>query len=203
MNLCFPESLQLEFKNKNLHVQSQRTILNIYSCLKSECDSTDWQIVKRICELTKLSCSTVDRVIKSGEMVDHTIKRKRIGQKLKNVDLGTKENIRRIVYEFYKENRVPTLEMIRTKLTEFPTYNYKSLDSLRNILMKIGFSYKKLDKSMIIMESARIVQLRQDYLRHIKQYRDEGRSIIYLDETWFDTHDVIQYGWTTAAKIVI
>jgi len=126
----------------------------VYSCLKSECDSTDWQIAKRICKLTKLSCCTVDRVIKSGEVVYHTIKRKRIGQKFKNVDLGTKEDIRHIVYEFYKENKVPTLEMIRNKLTEFPTYNYKSLDSLRNILMEIGFSYKKLDKRMIIMESS-------------------------------------------------
>lgn len=165
MNLCFSDSLHMEFKNKDLHVQSQRIILNIYSCLKSECDSTDWQIVRRICKLTKLSCSTVDRVIKSGEVDYDTIKRKRIGQKLKNVDLGTKEDIRRIVYEFYKENMVPTLEMIRNQLTEFPTYNYKSLDSLRNILMEIGFSYKKLDKRMIIMESSRIVQLRQDYLR--------------------------------------
>ncbi|XP_050512932.1 uncharacterized protein LOC126888619 [Diabrotica virgifera virgifera] len=45
------------------------------------------------------------------------------------------------------------------------------------------------------MEWQRIVQLRQEYLRKIKEYRQSNRLIIYLDDTWFDTHDVVKYGW--------
>ena len=48
---------------------------------------------------------------------------------------------------------------------------------------------------MVIMESQHLVNLRQEYLRKIKEYRESNRHIIYLDETWFDTHDVVQYGW--------
>jgi hypothetical protein len=45
---------------------------------------------------------------------------------------------------------------------------------------------------MVIMESRRIAELRQEYLRKTKGYRDSNRTIIYLDETWFDTHDVVK-----------
>lgn len=195
------EPRQAEFVNKDLHVQTQRLILNIYSCLKGEnSGSSDNQIVKRVCELTKLSRATIYRVIRAGDVVDHCVKRKRVGQNLKKLDDASKEVIRRFVYEFYQENKVPTLEMIRDKLRDYPDYDYKSLDTLRNVLLDCGFRYKKLDKRMVIMESARIVDHRQEYLRKIKQYRDANRDIIYLDETWFDTHDVVQYGWVDNSK---
>ena len=195
------ESIEAEIVNKDLHVQTQRVILNIYFCLKSEnSGSSENKIVNRICELTKVSRASIYRIISVGDVVDHSIKRKRVGQKLKKLDTADKDFIRRVVYGFYHQNKVPTLEMIRDKLREYPDYNYKSLDTLRNGLLDCGFSYKKLDKRMVIMESARIVDHRQDYLRKIKEYRDAYRDIIYLDETWFDTHDVVQYGWVDNSK---
>lgn len=193
--------MQPEFAHKDLHVQTQRIILNVYSCLKAESsDSSDNKILKRICELTKLSRTTIKRVVKAGDVIDHSVKRKRTGEKLKKIDMGTKEDIRRVVYDFYKSNKVPTLQMIREKLQEYPDYDYKSLNTLRDILIDCGFTYKKLDKRMVIMESARLVKQRQDYLRKIKQYRNQNRHIVYLDETWFDTHDIVQYGWADDSK---
>ena len=53
---------------------------------------------------------------------------------------------------------------------------------------------------MVIMESSRLVRHRQDYLRTIQVYRDAKRDIVYLDETWFDTHDVVEYGWVDDSK---
>ena len=34
------------------------------------------------------------------------------------------------------------------------------------------------------------------FLRTIKQKRNEGFSIVYLDETWVDTHHTASYQWT-------
>lgn len=186
----------LEFVNKDLHVQTQRIILNIYTCLKNELrGASQNEILKRICELTKLGRTAIYTVIKTGDTIDHSLKRKRANQKLNKLDNGDKEFIRRLVYQSYKENKVPTLEMIHDKLRDYPDYKYKSLDTLRNILLECGFKYKKLDKRMVIMESPRIVAWRQEYLRKIKEYRQSDREIVYLDETWFDTHDVVKYGW--------
>ncbi|CAH1982636.1 unnamed protein product [Acanthoscelides obtectus] len=192
------EPVQAEFFHKDLEEQTLRVILNMYDCLKNENpDSSQNQILNRICILTKISRSTIYRVIKRGDVVNHSFHRKRIGQKLKRIDVGFQEDIRRIIYGFYKENLVPTLEMIRDKLKDYPEdfYNYECLDSLHCIVKLCGFQYKKLDKRMVIMESSRIVELRQEFLHKVKIYREQKRNLIYLDETWYDTHDVVQYGW--------
>lgn len=202
-NVELVEPVREDFFHKDLEEQTQRVILNIYDCLKNENNggSTN-QIVNRICVLTKISRSSIYRVIKEGDVINHSLRRKRIGQKLKNVDVAFQEDIRRIIYGFYKENLVPTLEMIREKLREFPNdvYNYQSLDTLHYLVKLCGFRYRKLDKRMVIMESARIVELRQEFLRKARNFRGEKRNLIYLDETWFDTHDVVQYGWVDDSK---
>lgn len=182
-------------------MQAQRIILNIYKCLKSENpENSDRRLTNRISELTKITVSSIYRVIKLGDVVNHDMKRKQAHQKLKKIDNFDKEVIRRIVYNFYKENKVPTLEMIQEKLKDYDNYDYKCLATLRATLMDCGFKYKKIDNRMVIMESHRIVELRQKYLRKIKEYRQLNRNIVYLDETWFDTHDVVQYGWVDGSK---
>ena len=45
------------------------------------------------------------------------------------------------------------------------------------------------------MEFRRIQEWRSQYLRDIIEYRVQKRPIIYLDETWFDTHDTPSSGW--------
>lgn len=187
---------QWEFKNKDLHVQTQRLILNIYKNLKKEMnDKSENEIFGRIAHLTSLGHSTIYRVVKQGDVVDHSRKRKRKDQKLNKVDETTRDFIRRQVYDLYKKNEVPTLKSIKNKLSGYPEYTYKSLETLREILSDCGFKHKKLNQRMAIMESPRLVMQRQDYLRQIKDYRESKRHIVYLDETWFDSHDVIRYGW--------
>lgn len=190
----------LEFRNKDLHLQSQRIILNIHERLKSENpEQCEKEIIRRINELTKISQTTIYRVIQKGDVIDHSAKRKGKNVKLKNIDDSTRDVLRRTIYNMYKENIVPTLKMIQEKLSDFPDYNYRSLDTLRNVLLECGFKHKKLDSRMVIMESRRIVALRVEYLEKIKEYRQLNRQIVYLDETWFDTHDVVQYGWVDSS----
>lgn len=200
-----PESLENagpEFgKNKDIHVQAQRLVLNIYRCLESEANGTSkTEIIKRISELTRLSRSSIYRIVKTEDVIDHSVKRQKLYQKFKKVDGAGKEFIRRTIYSLYSANIVPTLEIIREKLRVYPDYDYKSLETLRGILIKCGFKYKKINSRMTIMESSRLVQRRQEYLRQIKELRRAGRNIYYLDETWFDTHDVVQYGWVDNSK---
>ena len=49
------------------------------------------------------------------------------------------------------------------------------------------------------MESARLKKWRMEYLIKINEYRESGRDIVYLDETWFDTHDVPSKGWVDSS----
>ena len=58
----------------------------------------------------------------------------------------------------------------------------------------LGFRYCKLDNRSVLMESPRLVALRYNFLTKIKKLRDEGYNVIYLDETWFDMHDIAKSG---------
>lgn len=116
-NVELVEPMRGDFFHKDLEEQAQRMILNIYDCLKNENNGASTnQIVNRICVLTKISRSSIYRVINKGDVINHSLRRKKIGQKLKNVDVAFQEHIRRIIYGFYEENLVPTLQMIRDKL---------------------------------------------------------------------------------------
>lgn len=45
------------------------------------------------------------------------------------------------------------------------------------------------------MQSPRLIQLRDKYLNEIQIKRSQGKHIIYLDETWYDTHDTLKKGY--------
>jgi hypothetical protein len=46
------------------------------------------------------------------------------------------------------------------------------------------------------MESERIRKWRYEYLNSIEKYRTEKKPLFFfLDETWYDTHDVAKKGW--------
>lgn len=45
------------------------------------------------------------------------------------------------------------------------------------------------------MESPRLVSLRAKYLNSLYRHVESGTRVVYLDETWYDTHDVKCYGF--------
>ena len=57
---------------------------------------------------------------------------------------------------------------------------------MRQILIKIGFRYRKRGRERIFYERGDIVSWREKYLRRIKQIREQEpeRDIVYLDETY-------------------
>jgi hypothetical protein len=41
------------------------------------------------------------------------------------------------------------------------------------------------------METPRLLTWRTEYIATIQKYRAENRNIVFLDETWFDTHPMM------------
>ena len=93
--------------------------------------------------------------------------------------------IRRIVHYFYKANESPTLKKIDAAVKSQLNFPY-GRENLRQILIKIGFRYRKRGGERIFYEHGDIVSWREKYLRRIKQIREQEpeRDIVYLDETW-------------------
>ena len=61
---------------------------------------------------------------------------------------------------------------------------------------KLGFQFQAADNRQVIMECRRIVAWRYEYLRKIEKLRSEGYLIVYIDETWFDSHDTTRKIWS-------
>ncbi|XP_066150291.1 uncharacterized protein [Euwallacea fornicatus] len=77
--------------------------------------------------MTKLSLSTIYWVIKEENVIDHSFERKGTARKFKQIDAGDIDVIRRVIYNFSKENTVPILEIIREKLKDYSHYKYNCL----------------------------------------------------------------------------
>ncbi|XP_044760399.1 uncharacterized protein LOC123317852 [Coccinella septempunctata] len=48
------------------------------------------------------------------------------------------------------------------------------------------FAFKKRGRDSLLIDREEIIVWRRDYLRKIRKYREQGRTIYYLDETWIN-----------------
>ncbi|XP_062522023.1 uncharacterized protein LOC134196819 [Corticium candelabrum] len=103
--------------------------------------------------------------------------------------------IRRRIHRFYTDRELPTMDELILGLQQDIDYSY-SKQTLLKTVKKMGFKYTTRNKKTALYEQHRILAARHHYLRQIKKYRDEGRPIVYLDETWLNAHHTLERCWT-------
>lgn len=47
----------------------------------------------------------------------------------------------------------------------------------------------------MILDTVRLRDWREEYLKSVASYREQGYLLVYLDETWYDSHDCPDYAW--------
>lgn len=72
--------------------------------------------------------------------------------------------------------------------------------SLYYLVQKLGFKCKKCDKCRVIIESMKIVVWSCKYLLEIAKYRTQKYLIVYVNETWYYSHDTAKKIWTDSSK---
>ena len=186
-------------KKKKVWSYSEDAQQLIINCHKNLALEKRQGSIARTAKLLEVDRNTVRKCVDKGEpRAPKTDSFSR--ESFQRVDSFTKDLIRRIIYGFYDKKVAPTLDMVfdevmaRTEGTEYPfPYCKKTLGSL---LKKLGFRYCKVDNRTAIMESGRIVNLRYQFLTKIRKLRAEGYKVVYMDETWYDTHDTAREGWS-------
>ena len=114
--------------------------------------------------------------------------------KFGKIDDFTCDVVRREVYTFFKKGHSPTVAEVLSEVKRVCHFPYEATN-MRGIIKRLGFHFRTLNKRRVIMESSRIVAWRYKYLNRLNQLRSAGYRIIFLDETWYDTHDVVKKGW--------
>lgn len=185
--VCVDEYTPL--RKKHLHPAAQEVVLYVYNVILREIGP--YGAIRRTSQLTNASENTVGRLVKKGQPTELTRNKKKFAK----IDNFTEDFIARTVDNFYRQNVSPTVGLIYKELTKDDAVFPYSLSYFVHILKGMGFEYKTLNQRKVIMDSPRLINLRDNYLKQIEKHREKGNQIIYLDETWYDTHDVSKKGW--------
>lgn len=158
---------------------------------------------QRTATATKTSVATVRRLSKEAHnsellAVFRTPRKQKPRQKpvtaIDNFDQGV---VKRCIHNYHKtNNELPTIEKLRRKLQEDINFD-GSKTSLRRIIKALGFKWKRTENNRkVLIESSNLRLKRIEYLKKIKQYRQEGRPIIYTDESYVDSSHSIPKAWS-------
>ncbi|KAJ8917932.1 hypothetical protein NQ315_002627 [Exocentrus adspersus] len=70
-----------------------------------------------------------------------------------------------------------------------------SRNKLWSVLRELNFCWEKQNRKSILIDKDEIICWRRSYLRSIRKFREEGRNIYYLDETWVNEGYAVTKVW--------
>ena len=197
---------RVRLKGSALAKREKEIVINVYCYFRREnpgCPIED--IVARTVSATGVSQRSVYRIKKEMKTVlnndDVQIKdgrKKTTGfqKTTKKYDEFVKCAIRNKIHrDFFHQNKQPTLRKIHAAVRSDPVLPNISISTIRKILCEIGFVYSKRKRNSILIEKPEIMEWRHRYLRRMRRHRENGRSIIYTDETWVNAGHVKEKTW--------
>lgn len=210
------DSFKSKIGGKVIHSQSREIVSNVYKFMKEEADrgtltiplskarqrtaaatGVSERIVTKInTELQKLNESRESELTCFSTPNKNRIRRRPVT----DLDDFDKCVVRRLVYNFHvQEHRLPTVKLLLNSLKE--SINFTGCEkSLRCILKELGFQWRRTGNNRkLLIESSDIREKRISYLRALKRYRQEGRPIIYLDESYVLSSHVSSKTWSDSS----
>ncbi|KAJ8713995.1 hypothetical protein PYW08_007615 [Mythimna loreyi] len=197
----------MESKPKKI-VQSRQIISKVYNFLKTEyeftlrnqgpnCDLSHLEnIIQRTAEATNVTERTVQRIIRedydgpstSASKDKPPVKIRTKRDTKVDVDGCPPEVIRSTIQEFHVVlKQIPTLSKLLSALQDKVVFN-GSLDTLRTLLTKMGYQARKTDHNMKVLVERHDIQMRRfKYIKKIREYRAQGRPIVYIDLSYLLT----------------
>ena len=107
----------------------------------------------------------------------------------KKIDDIQMNAVRLHVHSFWLNKTIPTLDKILTAVNNDETLPEILRTNLYRLLKFMDFVYTKRSRNSALIEKDEIILWRRRYLADIRKYREEGRHIYYLDETWVNADD--------------
>jgi hypothetical protein len=104
--------------------------------------------------------------------------------------------IRNIIHYFYATKKeVPTAAKLLPIVTEKINFPWVR-KSLTRVVKSIGITWKKSNsKRRILIEKPEIVSWCHKYLVQMKRFREQGKEMFYVDESWIDSNITYSKCW--------
>lgn len=142
--------------------------------------------------------STVHRTINEYKKTNavKSPKRTKVRTKItETFDDFARNAVRRHVHSIWFRREIPTLDKIHKAVSDDNDLPTVSRSTIFNLLKELKFRYVKRGRNSALTERTELIVWRRNYLRSIRKFREEGRHIYYLDETWVNAGDCPNYEW--------
>ncbi|XP_047541814.1 uncharacterized protein LOC125074529 [Vanessa atalanta] len=114
---------------------------------------------------------------------------------IEKIDDFDKSCIRKIVHSFYLKGELPTAKKVLQVVNADESLPSMGLTSLKKVLKHLKFKYVKRRRNNALIDRDDIALWRIKYLINMKTFREQGRPIYYLDETWVNAGHTVGKVW--------
>lgn len=150
-------------------------------------------MITRLSQSTGIGCQTIVRTIAEyKKTITVSSPNKRHFKTFlfrNNRDDLNRSQLRRKVHSVWLHRELPTFDKILLEVNRDPSLPNCRRASMYDTINKLDFIFTKANGCSVLTEKEYLIAWRRNYLYDIKKYREEGRSIYYLDETWLNTSD--------------
>lgn len=175
-------------------------IINFYKdTLIADPDITYDNLLTRVSTASGIGIGTVKKTIseykRTGQISSSPMNKKKRPTVVDKVDDFDKNAIRQKIHAFWFRREIPTLSKMIQTVKDDPDLPNLSRSSFQRLLKSMQFEYTKRDRNSALTEREDLVNWRRHYISEIRRYRQEGRTIYFLDETWINAGDCSSRVW--------
>ncbi|KAE9544251.1 hypothetical protein AGLY_001430 [Aphis glycines] len=170
-------------------------IINIYKDMKLKSPSKPYkEMMVEISNITGIGRNSIVSIIseykKTGTVTspNKTRNKKCLFDSIDDLDRNA---LRQKVHSFWLRKEIPTIDKILHAVNEDPALPDFKRTSLYSLIKKLDFVFTKRKRCSVLTEREDLLVWRQNYLYDVRKYREEGRTVYYLDETWLNTGDCV------------
>ncbi|XP_025196242.1 uncharacterized protein LOC112595312 [Melanaphis sacchari] len=194
-----PSPVKKHKMGKPINEEVRIRIVNMYKTIvmNDTCTSVR-QIRKQISETLGVGERSIQTIIRTYKETNTVAAPKQTRNKKSFRDLFDefdKSAVRRHVHSIWFRREIPTVDKIHQAVSADKSLPAISRTNLFHLLKDLDFRYSKRSKNSAMTEKNEIVVWRRMYLEYLKKYREEGRHIYFLDETWVNAGDCTSKTW--------
>lgn len=174
-------------------------IVNLYKDLKSKNPNMPYkELMNEISRTLGIGynsvCTTISEYKTTGTVSSPNKTRSKKSLFDKIDDLG-RNALHQKVHGFWMKKELPTFDKILEAVNSDPALPDFKRTTLYTTIKKLDFVFTKRKRCSVLTEREDLLVWRQNYLYDIRKYREEGRTVYYLDETWINAGDCVEKLW--------
>jgi len=174
-------------------------VINLYKDILTKSPNIKYEdIVTNLSEASGVGRETISKTIaeyrSTNTVTSPNIKRNK-SSVFNKIDDMDRNALRQKVHSFWLRRELPTIDKILIAVNEDPSLSNFKRTTLYSSIKKLDFVFEKRKRCSVLTEREDLIVWRRTYLYNIRKYRQEGRQIYYLDETWLNAGDCVDRVW--------